>query len=81
MNIRVIRDAIRAHPFEPFTLRMNDGREFHVNHPELAMAGNRTVYVLQPESAVPVWIEPILIASIHFKTVKKNGKKKSDNGT
>jgi hypothetical protein len=74
MDIRAIRDVIRSTPFQPFTLRMNDGRKFHVAHPESIALGKRTVFVVVPESEIPVGIEPILIATLHINS-KKNGRK------
>jgi hypothetical protein len=29
-----IREAVRAQPFQPFILRLADGRSYQVNHPE-----------------------------------------------
>jgi hypothetical protein len=68
MNLDVIREAVRRRPFQPFTLRMNDGREFHVPHPELAAVSRRVVIVMSPPDEVGVWLEPVLIASLHYDT-------------
>ena len=32
-----IREAIKAQPFQPFEIRLSDGRSHTVNHPEFAM--------------------------------------------
>ena len=64
MNMRAIRDAIRSQPFQPFTLRMNDGREFIITHPESIALSKRTVFIVVPESELPIGVEPIRIASL-----------------
>jgi hypothetical protein len=35
MTLERIRAVHRALPFQPFTIRVADGRSFHVTHPEL----------------------------------------------
>ena len=75
MNIRAIRKAIRARPFAAFTMQLNDGREFKIAHPEAVAVGERTVFLWEPETDDPIWIEPVLIATMRFKHAKQNGKK------
>jgi hypothetical protein len=36
MLSELIRSYLRAVPFQPFVIRMNDGREFNVPHPDFA---------------------------------------------
>ena len=33
-----IRDLLRAVPFQPFVIRMKDGREYRVEHPDFVLA-------------------------------------------
>ena len=33
-----IRDLVRAVPFQPFVIRMADGREYRVEHPDFVLA-------------------------------------------
>ncbi len=77
MNTETIRNAVLKRPFEPFTLRMNDGREFFVAHPEWVAVSRRSVMVVDHETEAGIHLEPVLIASLHpGKTkVAKNGKK------
>ena len=35
MDVIAIREVTHTKPFIPFTLKMNDGREFYSRHPEL----------------------------------------------
>jgi hypothetical protein len=34
MNAELLRNFKNKHPFTPFTIRMTDGTDFHVNDPE-----------------------------------------------
>ncbi len=64
MHVDTIRQAIRRQPFVPFFLRMNDGRVFHVPHPEYVAASPREVYVIDPATNAGTFLEPVLIASL-----------------
>ncbi len=33
-----IRDLLHAHPFVPFVIRMADGRDYRVDHPDFVLA-------------------------------------------
>jgi hypothetical protein len=78
MDTNVIRDAVLRRPFRPFTLRMNDGREFHVPHPEYVAVSRRIVVVIDAKTESSLWLEPVLIASMqHDEDSKKGPKKKA----
>src|SRR5207249_4909920 len=62
--IQAIRDAARKAPFEPFILRMNDGREFYIPHRDFILITDRIVAVTDPETQSIILLEPILIASL-----------------
>ena len=66
MHIDAIRHAIRQGPFVPFLLRMNDGRVFNVPHPDYLAVARRFLIFVDPETDTPIWIEPVLIASLEF---------------
>ena len=78
VNTETIRQAVLDRPFKPFVLRLNDGREFHVPHPEYVAVSRRVVLVIDEKSEAGVYLEPVLIASMHFEDKKakkgKNGK-------
>jgi hypothetical protein len=61
-----LTEAVRQRPFRPFTLRMNDGRTFHVPHPEYVAVSRRMVVVFDTAKDVFIWLEPMLIASLQF---------------
>jgi hypothetical protein len=63
-----IRDAVRERPFKPFTLRMNDGWQFHVPHPEYVAVSSRLVVAIDPHTEAVCWLEPMLIASLDYNT-------------
>jgi hypothetical protein len=64
MHIETIREAIRRTPFVPFTLRLNDGRELHIPHPEYIALSRRNVYVVDAATDSGMFLEPVLIASL-----------------
>jgi hypothetical protein len=67
MHTSSIREAVLRRPFQPFILRMNDGRVFHVRHPEYVAVSRRMVVVIDPETEAGIWLEPVLIASLEFE--------------
>ncbi len=76
MQIDAMREAVRRQPFVPFTLRMNDGREFHITHPEYIALSRRSVYVVDPVTDAGTFLEPVLIASmtpVEAPTQSNNG--------
>jgi hypothetical protein len=80
MDTKAIRDALRAFPFKPFTLRLNDGREFHIPRPEYVAVSKRVVFVIDYKTDSGLHLEPLLIASMQMEDEKnkkgKNGKGK-----
>lgn len=65
MDISAVRDALRREPFEPFVMRLADGRCVEVRHPEFVAIGNRRIGVISADEAES-WsvIEPLLIVSL-----------------
>lgn len=77
MRVDELRRIHRAEPFRAFTIRVVDGNEYKVVHPEfLAIsATGRTAVVFTPEDEMEI-IDTALIASIH----QGNGKKRQSRG-
>jgi hypothetical protein len=48
MHYRVIQDAIRRTPFEPFNVVMSSGEKYEVKHPE-------NIVLMKDAAAVPVY--------------------------
>src|SRR5262249_4024704 len=61
MDMQPIRDAIRSLPFEPFVLRMKDGRKLTIRHPESVALGQRTLVFVDLETGESTCTEPIQI--------------------
>ncbi len=69
MDVNSIRDVVRQEPFRPFVLRMNDGREFRVPHPEwLAVRPFNVIF--EDEREFIIHLEPMLIASLQIERKK-----------
>ena len=69
MDHRVIRDELRARPFRPFRLRLDDGRTFDVHHPDYLFVGPNGKHVIHYDSAnddAMTILDPRLITSIEY---------------
>jgi hypothetical protein len=65
MDLQGIREALRNQPFDPFCIRLADGRSLSVPHPDMVAVGNRRIIVVQPDDSWSV-IEPLLIVSLDY---------------
>jgi hypothetical protein len=64
MHVDTIRQAIRRQPFVPFTLKMNDGRQFRIPHLDYIAVSRREIYIVDPDTDAGIFLEPVLIASL-----------------
>jgi hypothetical protein len=64
--LSALREALRRQPFEPFTLRLSDGRQESVKHPEFVAIGPRVVVIVRPDNSV-LKVEPLLIVSLEHE--------------
>jgi hypothetical protein len=65
MDLQGIREALQRQPFEPFSMRLADGRSVLVTHPEAVAVGRRRVIVVRPDDSWLV-LEPLLIVSLDY---------------
>ena len=65
MDINGLREAVVRTPFEPFAIRLADGRSIPVNHPEFVAVGRRRAVVIQDDDSC-LWLEPLLITSLDW---------------
>ena len=54
-----IRELLYATPFQPFVIRMADGREYRIDHPDFVLARSGTPQVIVEEPS----------GSVHFLSV------------
>ncbi len=56
MTIEQLRTTLRANPFQPFTVRMADGRQFPIPHPDfLTMSpSGRTAVIFHPDDSASI---------------------------
>ena len=50
MTANDIREVIRSQPFRPFTIYMDDGASYRIEHPDGVASGNFTAMVAVPSS-------------------------------
>lgn len=75
MTIEQFTATIRAEPFRPFVLHTAAGKEYRVDHPEMAMRtpGGRTVVVADGEHSVAV-LDLLLIEAITYAAASPTSK-------
>ena len=62
-----LREHLRAVPFEPFAIQMNDGRRFEVPHPDFAALspkGTEFFVYRNNEAGAGIRLSTLLIASV-----------------
>jgi hypothetical protein len=72
MDIDGLRESLRKQPFEPFAIRLADGRSLPVQHPEFVAVGKRRAVVIGEDDSWS-WIEPLLIVSLDSLPTPKGG--------
>lgn len=65
MDIDGIREALHKQPFEPFQIRLADGRALTVPHPDFVAVAPQRIVVVAQDSSWTV-IEPFLIGSLDY---------------
>jgi hypothetical protein len=81
MDMAAVRTALHRQPFEPFTMRLADGRSLPVPQRDFVALGSRHVIVVDKHDSWCV-VEPILIVSLDYKPKDKrrNGSRKHRRG-
>lgn len=74
MDTGGIREALHKQPFEPFELRLADGRALAVPHPDFVALHPRRIIVVGDDASWTV-IEPPLIVSIDYNAPHEKGSK------
>lgn len=58
-----VREVIQAQPFRPFIVRLADGRNYQIDHPELAMLGpgNMNILFVCGDEAIHLIDVPLIV--------------------
>ena len=72
MDIAGIREALHKQPFEPFTIRLADGRSLPVPHPDFVAVTPRRAIVGAEDDSWSV-VEPLSIVSLDYPPTKATG--------
>ena len=72
MDIAGIREALLRQPFEPFVMRLADGRSLPVRHREFAAVHPRRVVVISDDGSWSV-VEPLLVVSLEYDKPRGKG--------
>ncbi len=72
MDIAGVREALNLQPFEPFLIRLADGRQLPVPHREFVALTPRRVIVGAEDDSWMI-VEPLLIVSLDSMPKKGKG--------
>jgi hypothetical protein len=67
MDLNGIREALQRRPFEPFTMKLADGRGLAVTHPEVVAVGARRLIVVAQDDSWSV-VEPLMVVSLDYNS-------------
>lgn len=69
MTAEQFRSLLRQQPFQPFTIRMADGRSFEVAHPDFVAQSQsgRTVIVVQPDDSYSM-LDLLLMSELEVRS-------------
>jgi hypothetical protein len=73
MDIAGVREALHKQPFEPFVIRLADGRSLPVRHRDFVALGKRRIVVIGEDDSTNM-LEPLLIVSVDWLPKKGKGK-------
>ena len=61
-----IREFLRATPFQPFIIRMADGREYRIDHPDFVLAASSDVpqITIEETDGTQHYLSALLVTSI-----------------
>lgn len=70
-----IRELLHATPFQPFLIRMADGREYQVEHPDFVLASSRDIpqIIIEEADGRTHFLSALLVTSVE----RTNGASKS----
>ncbi len=78
MELNGIKEALHRQPFQPFAIRLADGRTLPISHPDFVAVGTRLAIVVAPDNSWSV-LEPLLIVSLDYDS--PDSKKSQGNGS
>jgi hypothetical protein len=63
-----IRELLHANPFQPFIIRMSDGREYRIDHPDfvLAASSDRPQIIVEGPDGSVHFLSALLVTSIEL---------------
>ncbi len=66
-----IRQLLNATPFVPFIIRMADGREYRIDHPDFVLAASNEVpqITIEEPDGRQHWLSALLITSVEKVSV------------
>jgi hypothetical protein len=72
MDIAGIREVLHRQPFQPFSIRLADGRSLAVKHRDFVALGTRRIVHVAEDDSTTI-IEPLLIVSLDIPPTSDAG--------
>jgi hypothetical protein len=74
-----IRELLHTSPFQPFIIRLADGREYRIDHPDFVLAAATDVpqITIEERDGSQHYLSALLVTSIQRLTVPASGEKKN----
>ena len=74
MTVEQLRRTHRAVPFQPFTIRMADGRQFRVPHPDfLSMSPSGRIATIYHDDDSASLVDLLLMTELELTPASRNG--------
>jgi hypothetical protein len=72
-----IRELLDARPFRPFVIRMADGREYRIDHPDFVLAASTDVpqITIEERDGSQHYLSALLVTSVQRLAVPASGEK------
>ena len=71
MDVEHVRRFVHKQPFEPFTIRLSDGRSMRVRHPEFIATSPSLIVIIGEDGYGAYNIDPFLVVSVDYEGEQK----------
>ena len=82
MTIEKVRELVNAEPFVPFVMRLADGRQIPVQHPDFVSSSQtgRILHVFHGPNDASIFIDILLVTALELKNEHSSKKRKANGG-
>lgn len=70
MSATVLKEHLARRPFEPFRVRLSNGDNYEVRHPEMALLYKAGIYIARPDGAQDIPDDVVWCSLLHVAAVE-----------